>query len=357
MIYPYDYYYLWAAGRVVLDEGNVYNEETLRASMLEIGWPPELAVWGFTHPPWTLWLYLPFSTFSFAVASGLWIGMQVLMLFFVARSFSRVLKRSFPSLNSLSLLQTTFALFVFPPVLKVLAYGQSSVVLLFGLAFFCERYLQGRWKSAGLFLSLTLLKPHHLIPFYVVFAVFEFRKKRYDVLLWLTIGFLLQVLLSAMIYPKGYALFFEYVPKLYQNSGVLPGAALAQLLEWKFSLSWSRPFLMITACLLGLAAEMKYRLSFEQLMIYIVPLSLLATPYSFLHGFVLLAFPFLVLMSQVQRRYGERWFILSLLGLALLGIGLITFIQYEFLAVLLPIGIATGVMLCACSLSNGLAKQ
>lgn len=337
MIYPYDYYYLWSAGRVVLQGANVYDPLVLRETMLSIGWPPELEVWGFTHPPWTLWLYLPYALLPFHVASFFWILTQVLLLLGIAKSIVRVCNEYLSEYRSLSFYQVAFALFLFPPVIKVLAYGQSSVLLLFGFTFFIESYLRGRMRSAGLFLSLTLLKPHHLIPLFLLLGFRELREKRLEMISWACVGFAIQIALGFCFYPQGFSLFFEFVPKLYSSSGVLPGAALAQILEANLSFTLARPVLFALVCALGLFYEIHFRPNFLQFILVMSTLSLLATPYAFLHAYVLLAFPFTILSQDLFQSYGERVYLGILVCLALCGIGVVSFISYEYLVVLLPI--------------------
>jgi len=67
-MFAYDYYYYWAAGKVVLAGGNPYDLHAIRPYLLEAGWPNDEGMVGLPYPPHIFWLLAIFALLPFDTA-------------------------------------------------------------------------------------------------------------------------------------------------------------------------------------------------------------------------------------------------------------------------------------------------
>ena len=343
MIFPYDYYYLWAAGRIASQGANVYDKVLLKQQMLQVGWPSDLSVWGFTHPPWSLWLYLPFSYFSFPVARVVWLFSLALALVLVFFACKKIVIEFSETSGKLSSAALFLSLLTFPPVIKNFAYGQSTLYLVLGLVFFTTYYLEKKEFRAGVCLSLTFLKPHLLFPFYCAFFIREIRMGRLSVLRGALSGFLLQVIVAGYLYPRGYFVYLNSIQEMLGKSSRLPGASLSQVIVRFTDLVWVPNALILFGLVSAICLAINSRNDFKRILVWMVPVSLLTTPYAFLHAYALLVIHYLLLVALMYKSWGEKSRF-ALFGVGLFGVAIITFIQYEFLGVIIPVVIFLGAL-------------
>src|SRR5258708_1364186 len=78
--FAYDFYYQWAAGRLIFDGRTIYDLDRLTNQLNEIGWPSWEGVEVIARPPWNLWLYPPVAMLPFSVAKLLWLSVIVAII-------------------------------------------------------------------------------------------------------------------------------------------------------------------------------------------------------------------------------------------------------------------------------------
>ncbi len=334
-LFPYDYCYLWAAGRLAWQGADVYDCNNLARTMQEVGWPESEKVWGFVHPPWTMWAYLPYSLFSFPVARVLWMLTLIGLLLIICReclNLSRTYPNAMPRLPQALMI---LAVILFPPVLKILAFGQVSLLLAIGVLFFLRFSLRGSLVNAGLALSLTLLKPHLFIPFYCALLAHALLSRDGKLPLGMLLGLLIQQGICSMLYPQGIQFFVNFLPQLATNSASLLGATPTQIAAHFFGWSWLRPCLFGAGVVIGILAGSRKSFCHLQALRILIPLSLLTAPYCFSHEFIILLPAYLTALFPLYQRYGEK-IRFGIVSSAVLMALIIAFIHLEFLTVILP---------------------
>jgi hypothetical protein len=164
-----DFIEYWTAGQLLRDGENPYDLKKLRALQIENGLPPEelpydlpIIMW---NPPWLLiWLY-PLLCLPFLTAAQVWILVNSILIILASSLIWRVLNIQ-P--RPLGIAWVAAALFV--PSLLTLRMGQMSSVILLGVAGFLYFASRNRDFLAGMFLTLTTVKPH--VVYLVLLAVF-----------------------------------------------------------------------------------------------------------------------------------------------------------------------------------------
>ena len=167
----HDFVAYWAAGHLLVEHRNPYSLGEVYQLQQRLGWNEKIPLMAL-NPPWTLPLFAPLGLAnSYALAWTVWV--TVLALCFALGS--RMLMDEYfgnlrlPDISDTTLLRCLFA-FTFYPVLISLKFAQTSSVLLLGVAGFLYFEKQEKPIWAGVFLSLTAIKPNVL--YLVWLAVF-----------------------------------------------------------------------------------------------------------------------------------------------------------------------------------------
>lgn len=333
----YDYYYLWAAGQLVLQGRDPYDLQLFSSTMYQIGWPQDEGVWGFTHPPWIFWIYTPFSLASFEIARFLWIGFLSLLVFVLFRLSQSLSQASKSFCGSLPPALCFFAILCYPPTIKILAYGQVSFVMAIGLLAALLFFQRKKEFLAGLALSLTLIKPHLLVAFYVAFYLHCLLSKHWRIFLGTALGFIIQALIGVIIYPSGFSDYLHYVPQLINNSPLLPGTSLVQIAVFHLGMVNLQIPALVLSVAIGAYIGISKNFDLSKVIHILLPCSLLLAPYSFSHEMILLLPTYLLLISIIFNRFsfkvtGRVCFLLGILGVII-----VAFIRFEFLTVVIPI--------------------
>jgi len=299
VIFPYDFYHFWAAGRVTLEGGNPYDNPSVYAQMLNAGWPLSEGFHGFLHPPWTMWLFVPLGSLSIDAAVTVWTILSLLIAglgFFLVKNW---ISSRCESPSHLPLFALAFAYATFPPLMSTVWLGQTNILILLGILLFA--YLADRQKDflGGAALSLVLIKPQLFIAFFFALLLFLIRNRRAWILIGLALGFFAQVLISLILAPGASAQFLAGAQSMASGSVVLPGASLAQTLHLFIPQLWIFPF--VGVCGIGSALWLSYRTKedwMRHLLFVSLPLSLLTAPYVWSHAFLPLLLPYLALISN-----------------------------------------------------------
>lgn len=174
----------WSAGHLLIAHKTPYSLPDMYQMERTLGWSdpvPDM----FLCPPWVLGLVAPLG-FVGSYALG-WLVWVAILTFLVALSSRLLMDLYFGDLRVPQISDTAFHrclfAFTFYPVLLCLKFAQVSPILLLGVTGFlyCER--KRRPILAGLFLSLTLIKPHLLYLVWIAVALRSYQQRQVKTLL------------------------------------------------------------------------------------------------------------------------------------------------------------------------------
>ena len=332
---------MWGAAKIALIGGNAYDPALLVEVMRTGGWPSDLGAWGFTHPPWSFWLYVPFGLFSLPVARVLWISAHVLLFAAILRCLIRLNQSPSEHFKGIDTGLLVLAAVTFPPVLKTFAFGQNSILSAMGVVFFIDLYLRKSYFKSGAMLSLTFLKPQLLLPLYIALFIQAFKSRKLTFIAGAATGGLAQFVISFLLYPNGIVYYLSYLPDLLARSPLLLAPSMAQIIGYYYGFQWQGAALSLFGVLVGAWYGMRKDFSFVPSLLILLPFSLFVTPYSYSHDFSLLLFPYLTLIGILYQKVGNKVFFLIGI-LEVWGILLVANVRHEFSTVLIPFLILVG---------------
>jgi len=332
---------MWGAAKIALTGGNAYDPALLVEVMRTGGWPSDLGAWGFTHPPWSFWLYVPFGLFSLPVARVLWIAAHVLLFGAILRCLIRLNQPPSTYFKGIDTGLLVLAAATFPPVLKTFAFGQNSMVSAMGVVFFIDLYLRKSYFKSGAMLSLTFLKPQLLLPLYIALFIHALRSRKLTLIAGVATGGLAQLIIGFLLYPNGIAYYLSYLPDLLARSPLLLAPSMAQIIGYYYGFQWQGAVLSVCGMFVGAWYGMRKDFSLIPSLIVLLPFSLFVTPYSYSHDFSLLLFPYLTLIGILYQKAGNKVFFLIGI-LEVWSILLVANVRHEFTTVLIPFLILVG---------------
>jgi hypothetical protein len=197
-----DFIVYWATGRQLVQHGNPYDPAAINRIERDAGFRGPGAFY-MRNTPWALPLAWPLGFFS-PVASALpW---SLLMLALLIASV-RILWRLFAPAATTHL---DWLGYCFPPALFCIILGQTSILVLFGLALFLRLH-KSRPFFAGAALWLCTLKPHLLLPFAFVLLIWIVVSRSYRILLGSLTAFALGAFATVLIDPAAFQQYSWYM--------------------------------------------------------------------------------------------------------------------------------------------------
>ncbi len=172
---PFDYLQYWAAGRLLLTGGDPYDADQLLALQEPAGWDRGQAVMMW-NPPWALTLFAPAGLFPWRTGHLIWVLSQVGM----AVGCGAALWRLYGGRGAAPVV--VLAAVSFFPTMYLVTSGQCSGWLVAGVTGFLAAVRTGRpWLAAVL--AVAAVKPHLLLPVWLVLALDATVSRRSRVLL------------------------------------------------------------------------------------------------------------------------------------------------------------------------------
>ena len=171
-----DFAEYWAAGRLNAAGRNPYDHAAMLQEQRRIGWPqpdPDMMY----NPPWTLALTMPMGAAPFRVARSIWLPVQLFITLWCASTLWMLYGGA-----SVQRARACALALLWMPTLVALRMGQLSPVILLGLAGFLWALSRGREAAAGVFFSLTAVKPQLVALVWVPFALWSVADRRWRVL-------------------------------------------------------------------------------------------------------------------------------------------------------------------------------
>ena len=298
-ILGYDFYHLWAAGRATLEGSDPYSVAAIKPIMATLGWQPDEVVFGFLHPPWTLWLFALFALLPFQLSLIIWLALTVVAL--IACLWWCLDKIQILAPNAaLRSQDVIFAAICFPPFFSTLMRGQTNHLLILGVLLAVILLEGGSALAAGVVFSLALVKPQFVIGPGIILLVRYASGLRIKFALGVGLGLAIQALISMALFPSAFAAFNIALQSVGSAALMLPGASLRQaILPTGIDLgNW--PFIICTG--LSLVAALSRQIPNLSALGISVALACLGAPYAWPHSLLLL-FPFyLTLLDGIWRR-------------------------------------------------------
>ena len=321
-------YYTAALALRSSQRADLYNPDVYTATQQRLlpDLPPD-EVKTYTHTPYELLAYLPFSFLPYRVAAYAWMGFTTLLAVLCGR-----------------LLGSYVAVLGLAPLIPVLVYQQDSVIALLLLTL-CWRFLQSdKFVPAGLMLGLAVFKFPLVLPLAVLLGLWKPRLLK---------GFVVSgaVVFAVSLLLVGSAGLHSYVDYVWHMARA-SSAAVSQQHQMdprhmptlrgviyeiasggaRVGPSWTVPVTALAALVLLLAGwkfmrsgvpdELKFSLA--------VLLAILLSYHSLLHDLVLVAIPFVLLRTFFARLFllplycapllllfypdGQSWLALLLMG-------------------------------------------
>ena len=327
LLFEFDFYSFWAAGRVALDGGNPYDPAAMHSAQLLTGWPPEWQTHKFPYPPWALLYFLPFALLPFWLAQPVWVAATVFVLFHSAQIAEEFLAEKF-GLKRLSLIGLVSVLLLFPPTLRIVLLGQSSFITAYALLL-ALKYRQMP-IMAGMLLSITTIKPQQFMPWYAALFAGQLFSGNVKQLNGFILGSLLQLLLASLLISHPITEYLTFLSIYGEELRGYPVCTLPHFLEQGFAFANFRKLFMLGALLGGAVLGALIRPSTTSMYLIGLPLALLISPYHWLHDLASLLLPFMFIAKQ--RSVGSIA-LLIVVGLA----GLLAMLSIESEALTAPL--------------------
>lgn len=282
-----DFRVYWSAFQVLQGGGNPYNKELVyqvQRQLCTVHRDMPLLFW---NPPWFLPILSPFLWWDFETAVPLWFAANILFLFFaVLLTWKAVRPERPPRIGDLLLFS------VFLPTFCALYFGQLGIAIGASLALFLWAIKNNRDALAGFSLALPSTKPHLLFLFWIALLVWTWRERR-----WLPLA----VLSATVIAFTGITLFFApdalhswltgFDPIYVHTRSASAVMLLRALAPENTQLTVFSMIVLPLASVIAYSAWLllkKNALVWEELLPPTLCLSLLLTPYSWLHDQALL---------------------------------------------------------------------
>jgi hypothetical protein len=195
-----DFVVYWATGTQLVQHRNPYDPAALPVIEHDAGLPHQYSVGYMRNPPWSLPLAWPLGLVSLGAAAVM--ASLVLTAAFVASV--RIMLGVYGCRDRM----VQWLAYGFAPALICLIWGQTSLLVLLGLALFL-RFHATRPFLAGASLWLCTLKPHLLLPFGLVLLAWMAMTRSYRILAGTTAAFALSVLVTLRLDPQAWSQYKE----------------------------------------------------------------------------------------------------------------------------------------------------
>jgi hypothetical protein len=215
-----DFVVYWATGRQLVQHLNPYDPVAVPAIERAAGLPARYSAGYMRNPPWALPLVYPLGLMSLRWAAV--VGSLILIAAFAVSV--RILCGIYGCRDRM----VQAMAWLFAPALICLIWGQTSLLVLLGLALFLRFHASRPWL-AGSSLWLWTLKPHLILPLLVVLLLWIVVSGSYRVLAGAALAFTVSVLVTFWLDPR---FWLHYKAMLgYSGVGTDPIPSLSVLLR------------------------------------------------------------------------------------------------------------------------------
>jgi len=303
-----DFVEYWTSAHLLVKHQNPYSIPAMLEIQRTAGWKEELPLIPL-NPPWTLTFVAPLAGIkSYPVA---WLAWFTVMASAIAVGSWMLMELYFKDLRIPEVSDTTtyrclFA-FTFYPSLVCLIFGQIAPLVFLGVAGFVYFQYRSRPALAGIFLSLTLVKPQLVYLVWLSLLVWSVQFRRWKSLVY---AFLSLLAISGIVLAIRWQVFPEYwqlargpYPHLY-ISGVLAALRRAMVRYDTFWLQFV-PLVPGFAWWVWLWKRNSATWSWIERMPALITVSLLTSAWGFLFDQTLLAIPVIAIAGATAKRFGK----------------------------------------------------
>jgi hypothetical protein len=196
-----DFIVYWATGHQLVQHGNPYDPDAINRIERAGGFRGAGSYY-MRNTPWALPLAYPLGFFSPTASAVPWsLAMLALLIASV-----RILWTLFGPTGS----RLYWLGLCFPPALFCIILGQTSIIMLFGLALFLRLHKSHPF-FAGAALWLCSLKPHLFLPFALVLLIWIVVSRSYRILAGGVAAFALGALVTTLIDPAAWSQYAFYM--------------------------------------------------------------------------------------------------------------------------------------------------
>jgi len=291
-----DFISYWAAGRLLLQHQNPYDPALVFQLEKAAGFAePEPLV--MRNPPYALFLALPLGFLNPPAGLVLW----TLMIVGCIVASVQVLRRIYGG----QLPRGHFHAYLFAPSLACMTLGQTSPVILLGVAGFLKWYRQ-RPFSAGLCLVLIAIKPHLLLPFGVVLVCWALLTGSYRILSGAIGGLALTMAIPLWLDRTLCSDFLPVLRKASSDSKVIPTVSSMLLLAAGRQRQWIQllPALCAGIWAFGLYWRHRREWDWSRYLPLLLVISIWVAPYSWLSDEIVVL-PAILAANEVRTSHGK----------------------------------------------------
>lgn len=270
-----DFLSYWATGLQLVHHHNPYDRDAIWAIEHSAGLDPR-TVLIMRNPPWALPLAYPLGLLGLRFAGILW-SLLLLTCLLVSIRILHKLHGSPPT-------RIHWLGFAFTPAIICFTMGQTTLLALLGLVLFL-RFHRCHPFNAGAALWLCALKPHLLLPFAAVLAVWIVLTRAWKLLAGFAVALAFTSALATLIDPSSWTDYARLMRSPSVENQFIPCLAGA-LRHWLRPHSvWIEYLPVFLACLWALAYFWRRRAHWDWLSnsSSVILVSLLAAPYLWLY--------------------------------------------------------------------------
>ena len=174
----------------------------------------------------------------------------------------------------------------------------------------------------GFALALTIAKPHLLLPLFAALGTYFVKKRQFGFLIGLIFGVAAQIAITYALAPSLFHFYYQHAASILSDVSLIAGASIGQVSAKYLQLWWIRPVLVTIGVVIGVGWGIRKQKIDDSLVLVILPLALVTTPYVWSHSFILLYPTYLAAIAFLYSTIGDNAKILiaafSILGLSLI---------------------------------------
>lgn len=339
-----DFYVLWAGGRALVEGKDPYDPDDWLAVRSELPgtW---LANPASLYPLPTNILFMPLGRLPINIAAGLWIFLVQVMILsslyfcFRAASFGRW---------SVYLLPIIPAIVLFRPTILTVRNGHMGGFLLLMLSLAIWLWGHQRWLLGGMVIGLLVMKPTIAAPFLLLCGIWMLLKKHWSAILgmgamtfgWMAISFIMD-----RNWMEGWLC--SGAGKIEQDAAYVPTIWGVSARLFGPEGGWQIWAILLTLLLLAFGVFIIWTSKAEDEMHalagFLIPISLLVTPYLWNYDHILLINSMIFIVANLDRKgipfllNASLFLFLDIFALVLLFLAFS--LKHDVLSVLIPVGV------------------
>jgi hypothetical protein len=246
-----DFQIYWSASYLLAQGENFSDPSQLLEIQQQLsGWDDKDNILVTWNPPWLLAWLIPFTFIEFDRASWHWFLINLTLLF-TSTTLLWLLSGRDPAIRNKSWLGIVVGV-LFLPTITTLLVGQITILVLMGIAGFLYFRQQEKPLYAGLFLSLTSIKPHLLYIILPVVFLDAFIFRRWRIIIGFTLPIIVGIVIAFLLRPTFLA---DYL--LLMGSGQVlryTPPTLSSMISLWLNWPWFKlvsTVLLLSGCLIG----------------------------------------------------------------------------------------------------------